>query len=204
MSTNRGSEVKSSVFGLLTLVTQNVSQVDENQINKCIELILMHRNDQILVIGAGRSGLVGRAFALRLLHLGYKVHVLGDTLVPSIESKDLVIAMSGSGTTKLVTAAVEAAKKIEATVIAITSFKDSPLAQLADLVVQVKGRIISKEEGRQDYFARQILGLHEPLAPLGTLFEDSCMILVDAIISVLMDEMKLSEEHLAKLHANIE
>ncbi|MBI2184550.1 MAG: SIS domain-containing protein [Thaumarchaeota archaeon] len=204
MSKHRGLEVKSSVFGLLTLITQNVSQVDEGQIDKCIDMVMAHRDSQILVIGAGRSGLVGRAFALRLLHLGYKVHVLGDTIVPSIMANDLVIAISGSGTTKLVTAAVEAAKKIEARVIALTSFKDSPLALLADHVVQVKGRIISKEEGRQDYFARQILGLHEPLAPLGTLFEDSCMILVDAMISVLMDEMQLSEEHLAKLHANIE
>ena len=196
--------MKSSMFGLLTLVTQNLSRVDDAQVEKCMELVLGHRDSQILVLGAGRSGLVGRALALRLLHLGYKVHVLGDTIVPSIQENDLVIAISGSGKTKLVTAAVEAAKMVGATILAITSFPDSPLAKLGDHVVQVKGRIIESEEGRQDYFARQILGLHEPLAPLGTLFEDSCMILVDAIIPVLMDEMKLSEEHLNRLHANIE
>lgn len=199
----RGAEVKSSIFGLLTLVTQNLSQVDESQIDKCIDLLLGHRDSQILVLGAGRSGLVARAFALRLLHLGYNVHVLGDTIVPSIQEKDLVIAISGSGTTKLISTAVEAAKQIGAEVITITSFLDSPLARLADHVVQVKGRLIG-EEGRQDYFARQILGLHEPLAPLGTLFEDSCMILVDAMVSVLMDEMNLGEDLLRKRHANIE
>ncbi len=40
-----------------------------------------------------------------------------------------------------------------------------------------------------DYFARQILGLHEPLAPLGTLFEDTTMVLLDAIIAELMHSL---------------
>lgn len=199
-----GSEVKSSAIGLMTLITQNISQADEGQISRCVEMLLDHRDHKILVVGAGRSGLVGRAFALRLLHLGYKVHVMGDTLVPSIEENDLVLAISGSGTTKLVTTAVEAAKQIGARVVAITSYPDSPLAKLADHVVRVKGRVMGREEGRQDYFARQILGLHEPLAPLGTLFEDSCMVLLDAIVPVLMDRMGLSQEQIEKLHANIE
>ncbi|MCS7116455.1 MAG: 6-phospho-3-hexuloisomerase [Nitrososphaerota archaeon] len=204
MSENAGAAVKSSIFGLTTMITQNLSKVSEEQIGIGIDVLLKHRNNKILVVGAGRSSLVAKAFALRLLHLGYNVHVLGDTLVPSIDEKDLVIAVSGSGTTRLVVAAVEAAKHVGAKVLAVTSFPDSPLGRLADYIIEVKGRILGSEESGRDYFSRQILGLHEPLAPLGTLFEDSCMILFDAMVVVLLDKLKMSEEELKKRHANIE
>jgi 6-phospho-3-hexuloisomerase len=186
------------------MITQTISDVPPDSLGVLVELLIEKRNRRVLVLGAGRSGLVGRAFALRLLHLGYDVYVLGDTLVPSITAGDLVIAISGSGSTKLVLTAVEAAKNIGATVLAFTSFPDSPLGRMADYVIHVKGRVMEKEESRRDYFARQILGLHEPLAPLGTLFEDTCMVLLDAMIPVLMEELKLSEEELRAKHANIE
>ncbi|MEM1994721.1 MAG: 6-phospho-3-hexuloisomerase [Nitrososphaerales archaeon] len=199
-----GGEVKSSMIGLLTLITQTVSQISEEEIGLFVEKIMKHRDSKILVMGAGRSGMVGRAFALRLLHLGYQVHILGDTLVPSIGEKDLVIAISGSGATKLVVAAAEAAKAVGAEIVAVTSFPDSPIGKLADLKVTVKGRVMDHKQSREDYFARQILGLHEPLAPLGTLFEDSCMVLFDAVVSVLLEKHRLSEEEMRNRHANIE
>jgi 6-phospho-3-hexuloisomerase len=84
------------------------------------------------------------------------------------------VAISGSGSTQVVVAAAEAAKKMKAKVAAVTSYYDSPLGRLADLVVFVPGR--TKLASMDDYFARQILGIHEPLSPLGTLFEDTAMV----------------------------
>ncbi len=101
-------------------------------------LINVYKSDKkVLVVGAGRSGLVGRAFAMRLMHLGFRSYVLGETITPSVGEGDLVVAISGSGTTTMVVAAAEAAKKMRAKVVAITSYRDSPLANYADLVVQV-------------------------------------------------------------------
>ncbi|GAB6943847.1 6-phospho-3-hexuloisomerase [Vulcanisaeta sp. JCM 14467] len=166
-------------------------------------LIDVYRSDKkVLVVGAGRSGLVGRAFAMRLMHLGFRSYVLGETITPSVGEGDLVVAISGSGTTTMVVAAAEAAKKMRARVVAITSYKDSPLANYADLVVQVPGR--TKVAKMDDYFARQILGLHEPLAPLGTLFEDTAMVLLDAVIAELMHRLRKTEDEIRSRHANIE
>ena len=166
-------------------------------------LVNVYRDDKkVLVVGAGRSGLVGRAFAMRLMHLGFRSYVLGETITPSVGEGDLVVAISGSGTTTMVVAAAEAAKKMRARVVAITSYRDSPLASYADLVVQVPGR--TKVAKMDDYFARQILGLHEPLAPLGTLFEDTAMVLLDAIIAELMHRLKKTEDEIRSRHANIE
>ncbi|ADN50421.1 6-phospho-3-hexuloisomerase [Vulcanisaeta distributa] len=166
-------------------------------------LINVYKSDKkVLVVGAGRSGLVGRAFAMRLMHLGFRSYVLGETITPSVGDGDLVVAISGSGTTTMVVAAAEAAKKMRARVVAITSYRDSPLANYADLVVQVPGR--TKVAKMDDYFARQILGLHEPLAPLGTLFEDTTMVLLDAVIAELMHRLRKTEDEIRSRHANIE
>jgi 6-phospho-3-hexuloisomerase len=178
--------------------------VDLSQVDRLIDTLLKAYNDRrkILVMGAGRSGLVGRAFAMRLLHLGFNSYVLGDTIVPSISRGDIAIAISGSGRTQLILTAAEAAKKVGATVVAITSYPDSPLGALADLVVWVPGR--AKTSRVEDFFARQILGIHEPLAPLGTLFEDTTAIFLDGVIYALMKKLGVREEDMSLRHANIE
>ncbi|ACB39549.1 6-phospho-3-hexuloisomerase [Pyrobaculum neutrophilum] len=163
---------------------------------------IYRQNKKILVVGVGRSGLVGRAFAMRLRHLGARSYVLGETITPSVEEGDLLVAISGSGTTQVVVAAAEAAKKMRAKVAAVTSYYDSPLAKTADLVLYVPGR--TKLASMDDYFARQILGIHEPLSPLGTLFEDTSMVVLDAVIAELMKRLGKNESDLAKRHANIE
>jgi 6-phospho-3-hexuloisomerase len=178
-----------------------VDQV-EKMIEALVDLYYNNKNGKILVMGAGRSGLVGRAFAMRLLHLGYNAYVLGDTIVPAIGEKDIAIAISGSGRTRLILTAAEAAKEAKAKLIAITSYPDSPLAKIADIVVEVPGR--TKYSTNEDYFARQILGITEPLAPLGTLFEDTTQIFLDGIVAELMRRLNKKEEDLRMIHANIE
>ena len=121
---------------------------------------------------------------MRLLHLGYNAYVLGETIVPAIGYNDLAVAISGSGRTKLIYTAAEAVKEAKAKLIAVTSYADSPLGKLADVIVEVPGR--TKYSKNEDYFARQILGITEPLAPLGTLFEDTAQIVLDGVVSELM------------------
>jgi 6-phospho-3-hexuloisomerase len=185
-------------------IGEAISKISPDQVNEFINELerLYHRGNKVLVVGAGRSGLVARGFAMRLMHLGYKSYVLGETITPSVGSNDLVIAISGSGTTSIVVAASDAAKRMMAKVVAITSYPDSPLAKIADLVLVIPGR--TKVSRVDDYFARQILGLHEPLAPLGTLFEDTTAVFLDAVIAELMHRLNKTEEDLRNMHANIE
>ncbi len=184
-------------------VTRAIDSIKDHEVERMINtLIDAYGGHKILVMGAGRSGLVGKAFAMRLLHLGFQVYVLGETIVPRISEGDVVIAISGSGRTKLIVTAAEAAKQVGAKIIAITSYPDSPLGRLADVVVVVPGR--TKIATEEDYFTRQILGIHEPLAPLGTLFEDTAMIFLDGVVVGLMKKLGKTEEDLRNAHANIE
>ncbi len=207
MASGRGVNLlKKSMKEIATFIRNATNLINDNEVNEMINLLIEAYKApvrrKILVMGAGRSGLVGRAFAMRLMHLGYDAYVLGDTIVPRIGKDDIVIAISGSGRTKLIVTAAEAAKAVGAKLIALTTYPDSPLGKLADIVVKIPGRTkIAKEE---DYFTRQILGIHEPLAPLGTLFEDTCMVFLDALIVELMHRLGKKEEEIKLRHANIE
>jgi 6-phospho-3-hexuloisomerase len=196
------SHVKKSAKEILTGIDDVVENVSEEQIEAMLETLLSARNRKIIVIGSGRSGFVGNAFALRLMHLGFNVYVAGETITPALNKGDLAITISGSGTTRTVVTQAEVAKEIGAKVLAITSHPESPLGQISDLIVVVKGRTkIAKED---DYISRQMMGEHEPLAPLGTMFELSAMVFLDCIIAELMYRMGENEDDLRKRHTVIE
>jgi len=195
---------KQAYLEIATFIFRALDTIKLEEIEKFVKTIeeIYRANKKILVVGVGRSGLVGRAFAMRLRHLGARSYVVGETITPSVEEGDLLVAISGSGSTQIVVAAAEAAKRMKAKVAAITTYYDSPLGRVADLVVFVPGR--TKLASMDDYFARQILGIHEPLSPLGTLFEDTSMVVLDAVVAELMKRLGKNESELARRHANIE
>ena len=193
-----------AVREILEGIAEAVRGLDPSQVGWVIEALLQARSEgrKILVVGAGRSGLVGKAFAMRLMHLGFNTYVLGETITPAIGDRDLVFVISGSGSSTLPLTVAKMAKNIGAKVLAVTSHPTSPLAMTADLVVEVPGRVMRSRE--DEYHSRQLLGDHEPLAPMGTIFEDSCMVFLDCLIAELIARMGVSEEAMKSKHATIE
>jgi len=72
--------------------------IDRESANQLLEEILNAK--RIYLAGAGRSGLVARAFAQRLMHLGFESYAIGETITPAFRSGDVLIAVSGSGETR--------------------------------------------------------------------------------------------------------
>ena len=93
------SIVKEVSSWLLAGVGSVIQSIDDSEIERMIDILIDHKDFKILLIGSGRSGFVGRAFALRLMHLGFNVYVSGETITPALTVDDLVVALSGSGTT---------------------------------------------------------------------------------------------------------
>jgi len=178
-----------------------IQSIDEAEIGRMIDVIMAVREHKILLLGTGRSGFVGRAFALRLMHLGFNVYVSGETITPALTADDLVLVISGSGTTTTVVAQAEVAKSVGSRVVAVTSHLDSPLGGVADEVVLVKGR--TKIDQITDYEGRQISGVYDN-APLGTMFELSVMVFLDSVIAALMQRLGIHEIDLRARHANAE
>ena len=160
------------------------------------------RSKRIFLMGAGRSGLAAKAFAMRLMHMGFDVHVVGETTAPAVQPDDLVIAVSGSGETPSIANLGGIAKKIGSRLATITSNKDSTLGKISDIVVIVPGR--PKEDiDYEDYQERRMIG-YTQLAPLGTVFEISALVFLDAVISELMVRTGASEAELKKRHTVFE
>ncbi|RMF91455.1 MAG: 6-phospho-3-hexuloisomerase [Methanobacteriota archaeon] len=190
-------ESMDSITDHVRFVAENL---DEQQVNKLINNI--EHAKKVYIYGAGRSGLVAKAFAMRLMHLGIAVHVVGEITTPAIEPEDIFITISGSGETTSVVNSAKIAKSVGARVVAITSYPESTLGSLSDDILLVPGRVI--DPGSKDFQIRQIKGEHYTLAPLGTLFEISVLILLDGLIAELMARLKKSESDLKKRHATIE
>lgn len=196
--------LKAAANEIVSGIKRSIEELDVKEVERLIELLLRAKDKKIFIVGMGRSGFVGRAFALRLMNLGFNVYFLGETITPTAKGEDLLIAISGTGATKMVLTASKAAKEIGTTVIAVTSFPESPLGQTADHVVMVKGRTKMGWPREEDYLARQLVGEREPLTPLGSIFEDNCMVFLDGLIVELMHRLGRTEEDLKRRHASIE
>ena len=157
--------------------------------------------ESIFVMGAGRSGLVGRAFAMRLMHLGFNVYVVGETTTPAVKKEDVVIGISGSGETRSIVDLGRIATEIGSTLISVTSNKESTLGDMADTAVVIPGRIKDNGGG---YLERHMRGDYRNLTPLGTSFEISSMVFLDAVIAELIAIMGVSEADLKLRHTTLE
>ncbi len=185
-------------------VARHVLNILEHLNDKEIETMIgsIKKADRIFLLGAGRSGLAARAFAMRLTQLGLTAYVIGDVTTPAMTDKDLLIAVSGSGATDSVVHAANTAGGIGSKVLSVTSYPNSRLGEVSDLVVKVQGR--TKIDIEKDHLKHQIEGHHSSLTPLGTLFEDTVMIFFDGVIAALMIELEKGELDMKKRHALVE
>lgn len=196
--------LKAAAEEIIDCIKSSMDKLDLKEVERLIDLLLEAKDRKIFTVGMGRSGFVARAFALRLMNLGFNVYFLGETITPAAEKGDLLIAISGTGSTKMILTASSAAKEIGAKVIAITSFPESQLGEMADLAVTIKGRTKAGMPKEEDYLARQIIGEREPLTPLGSIFENNSMVFLDSLIVELMHRLGRTEADLKRRHATIE
>jgi 6-phospho-3-hexuloisomerase len=174
----------------------------DEDIEKFIQEILNAK--RIYVMGAGRSGLVAKAFAMRLMHLGLQAFVVGETITPSLNQGDIMVVFSGSGRTKTVADIAETAKEIGAKICLITSNADSRIGKIADCIVIIEHHRDAVSDDAVEFEIRQMIGDHKSFAPLGTLFETASMIFTDAVISRLMEITQTDENALKIRHTNVE
>ena len=189
--------MKTSIKAILDNIEKAQDFLDEKAIDEFEDIIIAANN--VFVTGAGRSGLAAKAFAMRLMHLGLRAYVVGETISPAINADDCIVAISGSGETNTIVSAARISKNRGAKVLALTSYPESTLGQLADSYILVKGRT-KKEVDDENYMKRQIHGNYTSLTPLGTAFELTTLVFLDAIVSELMEKMEQTESDLKARH----
>ncbi len=199
MESHRVQEMMRLMASKIRTIANTISDTDAEGFIR--ELLQAKR---VYVIGAGRSGLVAKAFAMRLMHLGLQAFVVGETITPALRPGDVMVIFSGSGKTKTVADLAETAKEIGAHICLITSNADSRIGKISDCIVIIEHQRDNVENDAMEFEIRQMMGDHKSFAPLGTLFETASMIFADAVVSRLMEITKTDESALKNRHTNIE
>lgn len=148
---------------------------------------------RIFVVGEGRSGLMAKSFAMRLMHLGAIVFVVGETITPSIQEDDYLVAVSGSGTTQNVVSVAEKSKTLGCHVTAVTTNPASPLAGIADTILHVPAATKYRKENESP-----------SIQPLGSLFDQATHLLFDTICLYYANLRNMDNEKAFKQHSNLE
>jgi 6-phospho-3-hexuloisomerase len=183
--------IKRTVTEILEEMSRTLGQVSPAVLERLVEAVLAA--DRIYVAGGGRSGLMARAFAMRLMHLGLVTYVVGETTTPSIRSGDLLVACSASGQTQVTVLVSQVAQKAGARVFAITATPDSPMARLANETIVIPAP--SK---------RSMPGAGASAQYGGSLFEQAVLVLLDAISSEIGRRRGTPAQELDARHANLE
>jgi len=199
MADKRVQEMMQLMASKIRAISKAISDED---VEKFLDELLQAK--RIYVIGAGRSGLVAKAFAMRLMHLGLAAFVVGETITPALNRDDVMVVFSGSGKTKSVADIAETAREIGAHICLITSNAGSRIGKIADCAVIIEHHRDEVEDDAVEFEIRQMLGEHKSFAPLGTVFETASIVFSDAIISRLMEITKTDENALKIRHTNIE
>lgn len=150
---------------------------------------MLDKASRIFIAGAGRSALVARFFAMRLMHGGYEVFVVGEIVTPSIRSGDLLIVISGSGETETMIAYTKRAKEQGAEIALISAKPSSTIGDMSNVIFPI---------GAPDLYGK-VVGM-----PMGTTFELSTLIFLEATISHIIHEKGIPEEEMRTRHANLE
>ncbi|MBO7747172.1 6-phospho-3-hexuloisomerase [Paenibacillus sp. MWE-103] len=174
---------------MLGELTEALTGIAEERTESFAALLLGAR--RVFVAGAGRSGLMMRAFAMRLMHLGLNAHVVGDTATPGLRADDVLVVGSGSGETGSLAAMAEQAKRLGAAVALVTASSASRIGRSADEVVRIPGATNAEREAPS-------------VQPMGSLFEQALLLYLDALVLRLMERLAITEDAMKARHANLE
>lgn len=159
----------------------------------------LNKHQAIFLVGAGRSGLVGKFFGMRLMHLGKNAYVIGETNTPSIQANDLLVAISGSGNTSSIIQKVKKSKLYGANVLCITANPTSEIYALSNYKILIDSRNKNKRKTTVKPLDRNQVRK----TPMGTSFELSSLIYLETIVSELMFISNISEEEMKNRHVNL-
>lgn len=167
--------------------------LDQESMKLFIELIKKH--NKIFCVGVGREGMMTRALAMRLMHMGKEVHWIWDDTTPRIGEGDLLIATLGDGCIGHIDYVCRRAKEAGAFICVVTGSPSGKTAkEVADQVFFIPACVYRGTDPVVPSFQ-----------PMGNLFEQCLLMVFDIIVMTLVDEIPgLTFEKMSMRHRNIE
>jgi 6-phospho-3-hexuloisomerase len=173
-------------------IRELLDYMDEQDAENLIKMLL--ESGRVFVTGKGRSGKVAECFAVRLMQMGFQVHVPGESTCPRIHSGDLMVAISCSGTTRTTVQLARISREAGARVACMTAVPDSELAAVAHhpIVIPTTGDQVKR-------LYRYVVGPYN-----NTLFEQAVLLYCDALVYSILEREGIPTDRLRELHTNLE
>lgn len=187
--------MKNTVQFILDELVQFADYIDQRQMNDVVQYLCKakEKKHRVFFAGAGRSGCIVKAFANRMMHLGFECYVVTDITTPPIQENDILFIISGSGKTTSLVSMANKARSLETKILTITLNVDGDIAKMSDAIVVLPGNTRLSNNN-----------LFTSVQPVGSTFEQLAWLTCDGIVFLLKDIFNLSNEDLTKHHANLE
>ncbi|MBI4643961.1 MAG: SIS domain-containing protein [Deltaproteobacteria bacterium] len=155
-------QMRGELEGLLSLLTPEMAETLIQEVEAA---------PRIFGCATGRSGFILRGFLMRLMHLGFTVFMVGETITPRVQPGDLLLVMSGSGETAQPREILRRANTVGARTLALTACPDSTIGREAQTAIIIPG-------------TTKLTLAHEPtsLQCPGSLFEQATFLFLEAVV----------------------
>lgn len=132
--------LRADIAALAAALPQITAVLDEGTVERAVAALLGSR--RLLVLANGLSAPLATDMAMRLTAVGRPADCVADSIGQQIAARGLTAAdgcvvLSGSGASEASLRVARAARQGGATVVAVTSFRGSPLGALADVELVV-------------------------------------------------------------------
>lgn len=184
--------------GLHDMITQAAAelrdaalQVDPVQLTDLAEEITLA--NQVVCYGLGREGLMMRALAMRLYHLGVQVQMAFDMSCPPVSSGDLFVVSCGPGELETAKALVQIAKAAGARVACITAQPQGSVPKASDIVLVLPAQTMANDQAEV-----------QAVLPMGSVFEGAMFVVFEMLVLILRDRLGQTTEQMRARHTNLE
>ena len=147
---------------------------------------------RIALHGVGREGLMMRALAMRLHHLGLDATPVGDMTAPPLSRGDLLLVSAGPGRFATVVALVEVARGSGARTVCVTAQPEGAVPRACDAALVIPAQTMADGAA-----AASVL-------PMGSLYEGAQFVVFECLVLALRDRLGASPEAMRARHTNLE
>ncbi len=147
---------------------------------------------RIALHALGREGLMMRALAMRLFHLGLPVHVVGDMTTPPLHEGDLLVTSAGPGALDTTAALMGIVRRAGGRIVLITAEPAASLAPLADRVILLPARTMARPTSDPSPFT------------MGSAFEAAQFMASEYLVVRLVERLGETEDSMRARHTNLE
>ncbi len=180
--------------GIINRLEEIIGQISEQEFQSLSEDI--GTATHVALFGVGREGLVIKAFAMRLYHLGINVSVVGEMVCQPLNPGDILLVSAGPGWISTVEALTHRALSVGASVIVMTATPNKVLQWAPQVkIVEISAKTMAPNSSMQQT---------QEALPMGSEYEISLWVFFDLLIQDIQQHLSIDSDQMIRRHTNLE